>query len=89
MPGAAAGEPLRVSDEEGLVLQLSSGSEYRLPPDLSALQPAPPGQYLEHSSGVTVSDPDFLALWEIRQSRDNPDKASWEKGPTVQFPPRG
>ncbi len=38
------GRIVRVSYAEGIVVQLADGHEYRLPPDLSLLQPAPPGE---------------------------------------------
>jgi hypothetical protein len=80
------GRVLRVSENEGLVLELPDGSEYYLPPDLTALQPAPPGEYMEHSSGETIAGPDFIVMWEIHQSREDPNAASWQKGPTIEWP---
>lgn len=82
------GRILRVSKEEGLVLELANGSEYRLPPDLSALQPAPQGDYTESRSGITIKDPDYLALWRLRESAEPSEGLSWEKGPPVKFVPR-
>jgi len=56
------------SDEEGILLKLEgrrAGEEYRLPPDISAIEYAPPGDYELRSTGEFVVDPDFLARWNV------------------------
>lgn len=80
------GRILRVSEDEGMVLELPNGSEFHLPPDLTVLQDAPPGEYTESSTGSAICDPDFLAMWEIHQDPDNPQAASWKKGPKILWP---
>jgi hypothetical protein len=56
----------RVNLREGLVLKLySSGEERSLPPDLSRLEKADPGQYRLKTTGEVVADPDFTLMWTI------------------------
>lgn len=55
----------RVSQHEGIVMRLSDGSEYRLPPDLRGIREAPAGSYRLRSTGEEVQDPDFLCTWTI------------------------
>lgn len=60
------GEITRIDDQEGIVINLSgSGDEYKLPPDLNALQEAPEGEYRLRSTGEVVTNPDFLTSWTI------------------------
>jgi len=60
------GEIIRASREEGIILRLSgSGEERWVPPDLSRLEPAAPGQYKLKGSGETVTDPDLLSMWTV------------------------
>ena len=55
----------QISKEAGIVVRLSDGSAYRLPPDLRGIQQAPPGTYRLRSTGEEVQDPDFLYTWTI------------------------
>jgi hypothetical protein len=60
------GEIIRASREEGIILRLSgSGEERWVPPDLSRLEPANPGNYKLKASGEVVVDPDFLSSWTV------------------------
>jgi hypothetical protein len=60
------GEIIRASREEGIILRLSgSGEERWVPPDLSRLEPASPGQYKLKGSGEIVTDPDLLSTWTV------------------------
>ena len=61
------GRILRVSYGEGVVIELDDGSEYKLPPDLSLLQPASPGEYTETSTGKLIVDPDLVTKWTLLQ----------------------
>jgi hypothetical protein len=47
------------------------GELYRLPPDLSNLREAAPGAYRLRSTGETIVDPDFTAMWEVRTPSDS------------------
>jgi hypothetical protein len=56
----------RVNLQEGLVLKLyGTGEERSLPPDLSRLEKADPGQYRLKATGEVVADPDFTLMWTI------------------------
>jgi hypothetical protein len=56
----------RVNPQEGLVLKLcGTGEERSLPPDLSRLEKADPGQYRLKTTGEVVADPDFTLMWTI------------------------
>lgn len=60
------GEIIRASREEGIILRLSgSGEERWVPPDLSRLEPAAPGNYRLKDTGEVVVDPDFLSMWTV------------------------
>jgi len=60
------GEIIRVSESQGIIVQVHNSSEERwLPPDLSRLEAASPGNYRLKSTGEVVVDPDFLATWTV------------------------
>lgn len=56
----------RIDAHEGIVIRLSDGSEFRLPPDLRGIQEAPAGSYRLHSTGEEIQDPDYLYAWTIK-----------------------
>lgn len=61
---------IRASREEGIILRLSgSGEERWVPPDLSRLESAAPGQYKLKGSGEVVTDPDLLSMWIVYPPR--------------------
>ncbi len=47
------------------------GTEFTLPPDLSSLKRAQPGEYKLRSTGEVVVNPDFLATWNVYESEDS------------------
>ena len=54
--------------ERGIELRLEgryAGKTYRLPPDTTALRPAPAGQYRLKSTGDVVNDPDYTCAWTL------------------------
>jgi hypothetical protein len=53
----------RINLREGLVLRLPSGEERSIPPDLSRLEEASPGNYRLKGTGEVVVDPDFTVMW--------------------------
>ena len=56
----------RISLNDGLVLKLhGTGEERRLPPDLSRLEQADPGNYRLKETGEVVVDPDFVVMWTV------------------------
>ncbi|WP_234086326.1 hypothetical protein [Azonexus sp. R2A61] len=60
------GEIIRASREEGIILRLSGSDKERwVPPDLSRLEPATPGNYRLKDSGEVVVDPDLLSTWTV------------------------
>jgi hypothetical protein len=60
------GEIIRASREEGIILRLSgSDNERWVPPDLSRIEPATPGNYRLKDSGEVVVDPDLLSTWTV------------------------
>jgi len=60
------GEIVRASRDEGIIIRLGENGEERwVPPDLSRLEPAPPGRYTLRASGEVVEDPDFLSMWTV------------------------
>jgi hypothetical protein len=48
-------------------VQLSNGKKRWLPPDLSQLKPADPGNYRLKSTEEVVIDPDYLSVWTVYQ----------------------
>lgn len=60
------GEIIRASRGDGIILRLYGSSEERwVPPDLSRLEPAAPGNYKLTGSGEIVVDPDFLSIGTV------------------------
>lgn len=56
----------RINRREGIVVKLTnSDDERKLPPDLSRLEPASPGQYRLKSTGEIVENPDYTVMWTI------------------------
>lgn len=61
-----AGEILRITNEDGLVVKRQdSGEEFSLPPDLDHYQPAKPGDYKLAESETIIENPDYLVEWDI------------------------
>lgn len=64
------GDIVRINLKEGIVIKLSnSDEEYTLPPVLSAIQEAPPGEYRFRSTGEIVVNPDFMTTWTIHKPK--------------------
>ena len=59
------GEIVRASKDGGIIVLLASAEERWLPPDLSRIETAPPGDYRLKSSGETVTNPDYLVTWTV------------------------
>jgi hypothetical protein len=76
------GRIIRASRAEGIVVFLEEDQqEFRLPPQPSALQPAPPGQYREKRSGAVIENPDFLTVWDIITDPNvKGNGSSWKAG---------
>lgn len=53
-----------VSNEKGIVIALKNDTTpCALPPDLSALRPAAPGEYRLRATGEVIMNPDFITTW--------------------------
>lgn len=65
-----------IADEGGIVVREPSGTEFHIPPDVDALQPARARTYRLKSTGEVVTDPDFQVVWYIG-SRGEPGE-TWE-----------
>lgn len=66
------GDIIRVNqDIEAVVKLYNSDEEYILPPDLSAIQEAPAGEYCFRSTGEVVVNPDLMTSWTIHQPNPN------------------
>lgn len=60
------GKIVRASLEEGIIVRLNESDEERwVPPDLSRLEKAAPGNYRLKESGEVVTAPDFLSTWTV------------------------
>lgn len=51
------------ADKKKILIEQKNGEIFSLPPDLSAIKPAPEGEYRLHSTGEVVVNPDFLSTW--------------------------
>jgi hypothetical protein len=61
---------IAIAAPDGIVIELkgvNEGKNWRMPPSLETISHAKPGQYSLKSTGETVTDPDLLASWEIRE----------------------
>jgi L-ascorbate metabolism protein UlaG (beta-lactamase superfamily) len=65
------GHVARINEGEGIVIfRRDTAAEFTLPPDLSSLRPAGPGEYRLRSTGEVIKDPDLLTSWTIDASDD-------------------
>jgi hypothetical protein len=56
---------------EGIELTLlgaREGQDYRLPPDLTQLHKAAPGEYRLRATGEVVIDPDYTSTWTVARA---------------------
>ncbi len=56
------------SNKNTICTKQKNGELFRLPPDLSSTQPAPPGEYRLRSTGEIVINPDFLTTWTVNKA---------------------
>lgn len=56
---------IELGDEVGLVVQEPDGTTFSLPPNLDAVEKAPPGKYALRNSEEVITNPDFLTVWTI------------------------
>ena len=53
------------SNKDRICIKQKNGELFKIPPDLSSIEPAPPGEYRLQSTGEIVIDPDFLTIWSV------------------------
>ena len=53
--------------KEYIIINLNTGEEFTLPPDIRAIKIAPPGEYHFDSTGEVVVNPDLMTTWTIYQ----------------------
>ena len=64
------GDIVRIDDHEGIVIKLrDSGNEFKLPPDISSLTPAPEGDYRLRATGEVVLNPDLMTTWTLTKPK--------------------
>lgn len=59
----------RISYTDGIVVTLENGQEYVVPPDLTMLQSAAPGEYRLRSNGKIIEDPAFITMYSIYKNK--------------------
>ena len=65
---------VKAASRSGLRISLHGsrhGEEWNMPPDLRAISKAGPGEYRLRSTGEVVTNPDFLANWEITKPAEH------------------
>ena len=61
-----------VSNATGIVVALKNDTNHcALPPDLSALRPAKPGEYTLRATGEVITNPDFTTTWVCQEPGPN------------------
>jgi hypothetical protein len=81
------GAIINADENVGIVVSTQNNGEIKLPPQLSALQPAMPGQYRESSSGSVIVDPDYISLWEINlHAQEHDGYTAWKYLGPMKFP---
>lgn len=56
---------VRIADDGIFVNRADGNGEFSLPPDVSSLQPAGPGNYKLRSTGEVVVNLDYICSWTI------------------------
>ena len=56
------------ADESGLEIQQNDRNIFGLPPDLTAIDCAAPGEYSLKSTGEVVKNPDYLVTYSVTMS---------------------
>lgn len=67
------GEIVRANPEDGIVIRQTNGEEFKMPPDLSMLEPAPKAEYKLRATGEVVVNPDYVATWAIDRPKKQED----------------
>jgi len=70
------GTVAELTDHGLLKFKKRDGNDFQIPYDKNSIKKADKGEYRENSTGLIVTDPDFLITWEITTgSNDNLDEA--------------
>ena len=56
------------ANEKAITIIQSNGELFSLPPDLSSVIAADPGEYTLHTTNEVVVNPDYLSTWSITKS---------------------
>ena len=56
------------ADESGIEIQQNDRNIFGLPPDLTAIDCAAPGEYRLKSTGEVVKNPDYLVTYSVTMS---------------------
>lgn len=59
-------------DDEVIEIESPDGATFTLPPAPESFSPAPPGEYRLRSTGVVITDPDYLATWTVDGQEHDP-----------------
>lgn len=65
---------------------------FNLPPTLTAWFDAPKGAYRDSETGTTITDPDYLVTWDVRQTKDpsgDREHVWWKWDPRTEPPQVG
>lgn len=65
------GKILRVTEDKGVVVLLSNGSEFPLPPLLSCYLPAEEGIHTLKSTKEGINSPDYVATFNVTPTQDH------------------
>ena len=58
------GDVISITDKK-ITIKLNTGEEFTLPPDISSIEVAPPGDYRFKSTGEVIVNPDLMTTWTI------------------------
>jgi hypothetical protein len=59
---------------KGILFRLSTGEDYKLPPDYASIREAPPGEYRFRQTGEVVVNPNYMTTWTIHEPKHPPTK---------------
>jgi len=65
------GKILRVSQEDGLIILKTDGSEFALPPLLDCYHEAEEGIYSLKSTNEKINNPDYVATFNVSATEDD------------------
>jgi hypothetical protein len=59
------GEIVQANPSDGLVIRQPDGKAFKMPPDLTMLEPAPKAEFRLRATGEIVVNPDYVAAWAV------------------------